>query len=236
MSSVWEPNWGPIFFEKNDGSNFGTNNPKKDFMNLLVEKTKAAGHMFSFDEASADPDMIKPNSYAFYYGSYTAAAEIAWSKVRAEENLRKKELESMEKIRRDKGKRYTISEVRNALVKFYEKEGRLPIQNDIKDSDILPSWTILVKYLGHKSEWQAIIDEANPVVEKKKDEAINDLEPHVEETEDICELRKKAEMDSAEDEKIEVKTSHLEGSDFAKIEVKIALPDREKPIVISLTV
>lgn len=86
MVPAWtnNENWRLIFFSKNNGELFGVTDPKKDLLDLLVKKTMQCGHMITFDEASADPDMVKPNSYAFYFGSYSVAAEKAWKIVKLE--------------------------------------------------------------------------------------------------------------------------------------------------------
>jgi len=67
----------------NDGSGFFSDNPKNDSMKLLVEKTIIAGHPLTFDEAKQDAKMIQPNFYAFYYGSFQEAAQMAWGKARS---------------------------------------------------------------------------------------------------------------------------------------------------------
>lgn len=69
------------FFSKNNGEKFMTANPQEDLMNLLIDKTISAGHILSFKEASEDPEMVKPNDYAAYFGSFDRAAQLAWNKV-----------------------------------------------------------------------------------------------------------------------------------------------------------
>ena len=66
---------------RNDGSQFFSDNPKKDLMDKLMEQTSLAGHLLSFDEAGKDPKMIQPNCYAFYFGSFSEAAKKAWDRL-----------------------------------------------------------------------------------------------------------------------------------------------------------
>ena len=251
MCSEQVLDWGPIFFEKNDGSYFDTNNPRKDFLNLLIKKTRAHGHMLTFEEARDDPDMIKPNSYAFYFGSFTMAAEIAWSEVRREIGEGVKDLVKTEDGR---GKRYTIVDVRDALLNFYKKTGKLPTQSDARRNNMLPSWTILVKHLGPKSGWQKIVDNVEPVSipyqegnqSKSFDESVavitdaceaEDFSTEEKVIGDFCVKDESTETSSSsEDEQIKVETSEQKDNESAAIEMKITLPDREKPILITLKV
>lgn len=68
---------------KNKGGFLYLESPREQLMKMLVEKTLAAGHTLSFKEVSEDPDMVTPNTYAFYFGSFSEAAETAWKKARA---------------------------------------------------------------------------------------------------------------------------------------------------------
>lgn len=56
----------------------------------LVVKTEVLGHQASFDEIKQDRDMPSPNGYAYYYGSFTAAAQRAWDIVRCGDSTKKK--------------------------------------------------------------------------------------------------------------------------------------------------
>ena len=70
---------GLLFLNRNDGGKFCVgDDPKGMMMKLLVKKTIAAGHVLTFNEAKNDPEMIEPNSYAYYYGSFAEAAKEAW--------------------------------------------------------------------------------------------------------------------------------------------------------------
>ena len=43
--------------------------------------------MLTFNEASADPTMVDPNIYAYYFGrSFSDVSKLAWKKVCKEEN------------------------------------------------------------------------------------------------------------------------------------------------------
>ena len=174
---MW-PLWRLLFFDKNNGDKLSTNSPEKDLMDLLVDRTISAGHMLSFKEASEDPEMVKPNSYAFYFGSFSDAARTAWYKAKANltklsvissrslEEFTHKGGETMSEIQqkkhKGKGSRYTIEEVKKVLVNFYERTGRLPTQDDAREYDSgLPSWNTLIKFLGPKTGWADIVGTRN---------------------------------------------------------------------------
>lgn len=70
-----------IQLAKSKGGYIDLENPMEELMEMLVEKTLALGHMVSFREACEDPDLVDPNSYAFYYGSFSEATKIAWKKA-----------------------------------------------------------------------------------------------------------------------------------------------------------
>ena len=54
---MWKPKWQPIFLDRNNGDKFGTNDPKKDLMDMLVNKTKTLGHILTYDEVGADGEV-----------------------------------------------------------------------------------------------------------------------------------------------------------------------------------
>lgn len=314
-----------LFFSKNNGDKFGTENPEKDLMDLLVEKTISAGHMLSFQEASNDPEMVQPNNYAFYFESFSNATRIAWLKARPSINgrigsaeqtrktatmsgkthqhteiPRRKEViwmsESKEEKQKGKGARYTVEEVKSILVDFYSRTKRLPSQKDAQEyGSGLPSWGTLIKFLGPKSGWQAIIDNGQPAVggetpSNTAEEEVNlqpDSEaiiinepletvgsadnakpiesddgtlaatvytPSYDDAEEMSEgsgrdTRSTAEEtpqdsspqyaiaeDSVQEDDIKVETTSKEHDNLVTLELKIILPDREKPIFIALTV
>lgn len=66
---------------KSKGGYVFLENPREELMEMLVNKTRAVGHIVSFKEASEDPDLVDPNNFAFYYGSFSEAAAIAWRKA-----------------------------------------------------------------------------------------------------------------------------------------------------------
>ena len=164
-----------LFFSKNDGNKFSTENPEKDLMDLLIEKTISAGHMLSFEEASKDPEMVQPNNYAYYFGSFGEAAKMAWRRARPPNKKSdglteqgRKLVETLQKTRqitgtpyrrevswmselqkktpRGKNARYTVEEIKEALKEFYNRNGRLPSSKDAKRYDSgLPSWPTLIK-------------------------------------------------------------------------------------------
>ena len=269
--------WRLLFFDKNNGEKFSTENPERDLMDLLIEKTKILGHMLTFTEASEDPEMVQPNNYAFYFGSFGEAAKIAWRRAKPPDSspdglteygskvveaLRKtrqltgkpyrREVNWMsefkERKRRVKGVRWTMQEARDALSEFYKQFDRLPSQEDVKHSDILPSWGVLAKYLGPKSEWQAIIDGENvaTTTEAKDPLPVCDaLSVDVDDA-DIQEDETPSpgleappnitEEPPQQDDCVEVETSQKGQGDLVTIELKITLPGREKPVLVTLTV
>ena len=269
---MWRPKWDPVFVEKNNGNKFGTTDPKKDLMDLLVEKTRALGHILTCEEANADPDMVVSNAYAFYFGSFDAAAKTAWSMVlspmsqtnlvdnktattQVQDRNPSKEVKFVRTIkeppkkgtshvrkfpadeRRHRVKKFTIADIEDILVNFYNRMGKLPTVTDTLGSDILPSWGVLNKYLGPKSDWQAIIDrrkavDTNQGPPEETPEIIE--EPDSSKAKDISNVS--SEVVTQQYGNIEVKTSREEQTNTTDIEVKITLPDREKPILIHLTV
>lgn len=291
----------PCFFTKNNGELFITENPQEDLVDLLIEKTISAGHALSFTEASEDPEMVQPNHYAAYFGSFEEAAQFIWNKVnppvrspdgltsygrRAAESLRnrpdriklinyeyrKKKGDRMKTAKkmnlRGKKPLYTYEEVKQKLIDFYQAYGRIPKQTEFTDSPYLVSYSTFAKFLGPKSGWQAIIDEAigtssvsapvednPPEVEPPEAEPPEVEAPTVEPpavTEELPEPEAPPadEALSAVEEpraasltpQIEIKDqSQTEVSDrtsdnLVNLELKITLPDREKPIFITLTV
>lgn len=317
--------WQLLFFNKNNGEKFSTENPERDLMNLLIEKTKILGHMLTFTEASEDPEMVQPNNYAFYFSSFSEAAKIAWSRAKppdsspdglteygckVAEALRKthkltgkpyrREViwmsEFKEEKQKGKGARYTVEEVKSILVDFYSRTKRLPSQKDAQEySSGLPSWGTLIKFLGPKSGWQAIIDSGQPIVGSEMPSATTEEEadlqsdseatvidefsettepvdnaepiesdsgmpaatvytPSYDDVEEISEgsgrdTRSTAEetsqdsspqyttaKDLTQEDDIGVETTSKEHDSLVTLELKIILPDREKPIFIALTV
>lgn len=272
-----------LFFSQNNGDKFSTEDPKKDLMDLLVEKTISAGHMLSFKEVSEDPEMVCPNNYAFYFGSFSEAANITWRRAKSssgssgslfEQNHgltkglmqayqtakpHRKEVswmsELQEKEHKGKSSRYTAEEVKKALVDFYNRTGKLPNQNDTRRYDSgLPSWGTLIRFLGPKSGWNTIISgtdiasvpQKNASIVESMSTAPNILaeettteeaainNPQEETT--ATESPEAASVASQSDDTIKVETAHQEQDNLAAIEVKITLPNREKSIVITLTV
>ena len=125
-------------------------------LNKLIEKSYAAEHLLTFEEASEDPRMIPPNSYAFYYGSYREAAQIAWQKAKArlfQQSIHKKE---------GKMPHYTFENIKESIRKYYQQNGRLPDQRETGGIPELPSWSTLLKYLGPKSNWDRLIADLIP--------------------------------------------------------------------------
>ena len=251
----------------NDGSGFYSDNPHRDLMDRLIEKTLTAGHMLSFDEASDDPKMVKPNHYAFYYGSFNEASQAAWAKVKAikagkdqvepkrvpkpqrpierefpitQNPIEKKAPLSEPKRRRGrKSSHYTPEIVKAHLLAFYDRFGRLPTQTEVMTDPEMPSWVTLTKLLGPKSGWEQLLPPTpnkeekhiNPPTEQSDDSLPSqddDQSPTVEEQEPIT--------SEVKENEVTIDATKYQGNGAIVVEVKISLPDREKPILITLTV
>lgn len=220
----------------NEGGRVYLENPKEQLMQMLIKKTLVVNHALSFKEASEDPKMVSPNSYAFYYGSFREAAMIAWKKV---QNLQKKESDTVEqeaavtlKNQEDpqksrcfasesclnaksndlstkltsidanttatskkatehqidksfannayRGKvykfspsprKYSYEDVKEMVVDYYKKHGKLPSEKDARQKSNLPSPRTLYKILGKKAEWEEIIASE---ISKKTASLVND--------------------------------------------------------------
>ena len=281
--------WRQLTFDRNNGGKYTTGHPEVDLMDLLVVKTAALGHMLTFSEAAADPDMVTPNSYAYYFGSFSEAAKQAWQKVGAmarsgvlTENACKlinsycnkpseKGVNQMSEIIKSKrgGKKpqYSIAELEAKLKDFYAKNGRLPTQTDVrKYNSGLPAWGTMIKFLGPKSSWldivegkpvvtppevsatdpQATVSEAQPTTETSEPKTTEEPDNFIEEPDcddDIINETIEAAFeenianeDTSEESPIVKSISHTTHGDLVDIEIKITLPDREKPVLINLTI
>lgn len=282
-----------VSFKKNNGESIEVGDySTKGLMNYLIEKTKLAGHQLSFTEAKEDPDMIQPNDFAWYFGSFNEAARKAWDAVMAEQvrmtddsletkkNRRKNNLKGVytmsNKKRGGKSPMYSSEELQVKLKAFYEKFGKLPSPMDAGRYDSgLPSYTTLVKYLGPRSEWDKIVSGGGAIEEVVSPGEIsgevhdevreNDLLAKVNE-EDLTEVETDKDMaegtsvsggatvekgtacasgekwgidTSCKNENIEkpvIKTEQREDTGTVTIDLKITLPDREKPICLTLSV
>lgn len=72
------------FLPLNNGENFFVGEDAKTAIyNLLTEKTKNLDHKMSFKEACDDPEMVHPNQYAYFFGSFDKAAEMAWREAQS---------------------------------------------------------------------------------------------------------------------------------------------------------
>lgn len=68
----------------NGGEEYLSGNPVKDLMDLLVEKTRTAGHLLTFKDASLDTGMFRLYHYTKYFVTFEKAAETAWRTVQSE--------------------------------------------------------------------------------------------------------------------------------------------------------
>ncbi len=75
------------WLQYNGGDQYLSGNPDKDLMDLLVEKTRTAGHMLTFREASSDIGMFRGYHYSAHFLSFEKAAAIAWQTVQQEATM-----------------------------------------------------------------------------------------------------------------------------------------------------
>lgn len=209
----------------NDGSSLFSDDPKSDSMEVLIEKTLTAKHLLTFNEAMQDVEMIQPNFYAFYYGSFSEAAQIAWSKV---ETILLRDNHDDKEEKSTVPKYYTTEEVRAKLAAYYDKHGRIPKQIEVMGDPELPSWFTMLKHLGPKTEWekqvQAFLSSTDQAECAPQD---TDGKISVEVSENIPK--------NNGDDMVKIETpEHCEGTGTT-IEIRLTLPNR-KPISITLTV
>ena len=201
----------------NNGANCFTNDPMDDLMDRLIEKTKSAKHCLSFDEASKDPEMYQPNSYAYYFGSFTEAARTAWNMVKSGQSVTRKKpiqpttLTALTDTAKKRGRkpRHTFEEIAALLLEFYQQNGRLPTQTEVACEPDWPCWPTMVKHLGPRSGWEerlSLLSKKVPLVVTK-----------------------------TEEDGVKVETSHHTENDTSIITVKVIIPNREKPFLITLT-
>lgn len=241
----------------NDSSYYFSEDPKKDLMDKLVTYTLKAEHQLSFDEASKIPEMYKPNYYAFYYGSFQEAARIAWKKAREinvpnttspvlqEETFNPKatqntepELESSipSPKRRKAGRKqhFTAETIIASIIEFYKANGRLPSQYDMMVDPEMPSWPTILKYIGPKSEWENHFElpplEATPPAK----ESPSLLNQQVLSMEGSAPPAEKPSDPPAE--KVKIEASHRKEVDVYVIKLKITLPNRKNPVLVTLTI
>ena len=246
-----------IRIELNDGTYFLSDNPKDDLMNILVKKTTEAGHLLTFDEASSDLAMIQPNFYAFYYGSFSEAAQKAWKRA----TVILSRATQLEKERIHMPANYSFETVKEQLVSYYNEHGRLPTQSEIMSNPDFPSWTTMIKFLGPKSGWaqllppvaeahaadpssdESLIDEHRklPLPSDEKTVPVSEDETEVPAEQEIVPVMEP--VPNAPDapanfntDDVKINTSRHQAEDAITIEAKLSLPHRDKPVLFTLTV
>lgn len=160
-----------ITFKRNDGETFTVVGATKDeLMELLVRKTRKEGHKLSFNDVAVDPEMISPNDFAPYWGSFDRAAEIAWGECEAEfETENSKQPEQIESTKQpDQSadpekpvhrRRVGYRSALNAMKEFYRKNGRFPSLAECKDeNNDLPSYGTFYRYFGSRKTWDRLKD------------------------------------------------------------------------------
>lgn len=176
-----------VQISKNNGGYLYLISPGEQLMKMLVDKTRTVGHMLSFREARDDPEMADPNNYAFYFGSFNEAAQIAWKKAqkiqqktdtsgssiiipnshqpisgatsKSTGTCPAKTPKQSKTTFRSSGRpqQYSYEQLRDKIIAFYRRNGRLPTQEDVSSDPSLPSWATLYKHLGKSSGWGQLI-------------------------------------------------------------------------------
>ena len=118
---------------------------KQALMELLIRATLAKGEKLEFEEVKRDLNMPNPNDFAYGFGSFTEAAEKAWSKAqRIMATQRETETETGEiatekeresKMARQKGTgakkagrptKYSDNQIRAMMEEYFKSHGELP--------------------------------------------------------------------------------------------------------------
>lgn len=251
---------GQVYFRLNNGNSRNYTNPKKGLLDLLVRKTISAGHMLTFKEASMDPEMVEPNNFAFYFGSFSESAQKAWREAQAilARGYSQDELEALAseiEPRETKGGgrsmqvHYDYETVKQKLITFYRRNGRLPSQVETMGNSDLPAYATLLRYLGPKKGWMDIVNsEPAPGVKMSTDDKATDEKPHLKpnsnsvETDNPVQIKalasstEEADKTTSTESEANVETRTHQDGKKVTIEMKITFPEREEPILITLTV
>lgn len=62
---------------------------REELYDLLLNKITSLGRKPSFTEVKEDPNMPDPNDFAYYYGSFSSAAEEVWKGYVLKKNISK---------------------------------------------------------------------------------------------------------------------------------------------------
>ncbi len=87
-------------------------------MDLLVKKTLELGRKPTFREVEDDPKLPNANNYAFYYGSFAEAVDVAWAMVR------RKRAESIKNAAQNLGAEVSVSAEPEELQNMVSEEHR----------------------------------------------------------------------------------------------------------------
>lgn len=240
-----------VQLSKNNGGYLYLNNPKEQLMEMLVSKTRDIGHMLSFREACEDPEMIAPNNYAFYFGSFNEATKRAWKEAQAPRpaidtsesgktipNSKKPpkkdksppsiNLKSLNSTSRTQ--KYSFEKVKGIMIAYYKRNGRFPTNTDMMSDPSLPSSATIYKYLGHKREWEKLI----PPSLREESAQVEEEKPPTEE-DPLKEGSPANDGISFSTEPFIVARHHWQG-DTMVVEISVSKPGSDKPILITLAV
>lgn len=249
-----------VHLAKNKGGYVYLENPKEQLMEMLVDKTLALGHLLSFREACEDPELIDPNNYAFYFGSFGEAAKIAWKRATNPQRGNKPTDSKIElppssnthqggfnqtrnkhpqKPRSRTGK-YTYREIKKLLVDFYKENDRLPKQAEVMSNPNMPCWATLYRILGDREEWYRIV---KAELEKEESLQLHKDEPASQGDTTLTEEQMGVFEDSSSSPSaigLTIKPIinakyHWEG-DILQVEFRVVKPGNARPVYITLSV
>lgn len=226
--------------ERNNGKVlFIDNHVAAKLQEMLLKVTRELGHLVTYEEFKQYSELPKPNQYAYYFGSFGNAARRVWKRVKREiaqqeDKSMTDENKTIEDILRA-GESAAIpeppsrkQEIEELMIDFYKSHGHFPTQAECNSPELeLPSYTTLSKYLGPKSQWDAILpDELKAAIPESIPK------PTSEPTAKPPQADTTTRVDVKE---VVAPELHSEPTG-AKVEIKITLPDRKEPILISLSI
>ena len=228
---------------------------KETMMRLLVEATAELNRPLTFAEASKNPNLPHPNSYAYYYGEFREAAKTAYGRILRSRPLSEPSLPepptpvdspatpqpahpkggtSMKHRRR----RWTPADLISVLRTYYETHNNtLPDFKTVRDDPSLPSYTTLVAHLGPRDIWLAqifpeernlVAEEASVMTEDAPEESVAPEEPAPRNL--VAEISTSEEVDV-----VEADASENADDGSTTIELKLNIPGHARPVLLTVT-
>lgn len=151
-----------VGFELNDGSvlSIKYSNVNEGLLELLYNLATELGRVPTFEDVLIHPKMPHPNTYSFYFGSFTKATEIVEEKIEF-----RKWQESSSSTKPEKGekkmpkKSLTDDQILELLHDIVIKLGRLPSQKEINGDPELPSYPTISRRFGNKKQLETRLKE-----------------------------------------------------------------------------